>query len=181
MKFLKKHQSLIGIYALITVSSLSLLIIFQQFLRIEADEDPTNRATSVATLLSQGASPDIFISDQIGELGHDSSFLLIADASGNTLASTAYLNDHPLSIPSGVFEYTKNHGTHHVTWSPTKKIRQAATITPYSNQATGEHGYVAAGESLEETEDIIHRLSVLIGLSWLSLMTIATLFFAKKS
>ncbi len=177
------HKHLIGMYILITFSCLSLYVIFQQILRIETDDDPSSRAVTTAALLSSGASRELFEPQHVTELDPDSSFLIITDENGETRTSTAKLNDKLLQIPKGVFSYTKDHGLHHVTWSPSKDIRQATTITPFKNDKTGERGYVAAGVGLHETEQLINRVGLLIAFSWTGLIVITTLFFKphKKS
>lgn len=173
-----KLRHLLGVYSLITFSSLTLYVTLQQALRLEADDDPSSRAQSTAALLSTGVDPAQFAPPHTTDLSTDSSFLLIADQSGRTVISTANIGGKLPTIPQGVYEYTAVHGSHHVTWAPAKSIRLATVVVPYRTPDSA--GFVASGVSLTDTERLVAHLGIIIGSGWIGSMIIASFFFYPR-
>ncbi len=83
------------------------------------------------------------------------SFVMVFDASGRVLASSAALNGAPPSLPDGVLTYVQAHGEDRFTWQPTPGVRSAAVATRFQGQRSG---FVVAGRSLREVEDRKERL-----------------------
>jgi len=93
--------------------------------------------------------------------------IIVFDASGKAIASSAQLDGQIPTLPAGVFDYVKHNGEDRITWQPQTGVRSAIVVTQFQ----GTHsGFVLAGRSLCEVEiredDILHI--ILIG--WIAIL-----------
>ncbi|MBI4316291.1 MAG: hypothetical protein HZB20_12760 [Chloroflexi bacterium] len=99
------------------------------------------------------------------------------DGSKNLVASSAQLRGQPPALPSGVLDYTRQHGEDRVTWSPEPPdVRVAAVVVSYSGSS---QGFVLAARSLRETEvreSQMLQFAQLAGIITLVVMFIAVAF-----
>jgi hypothetical protein len=144
----------------------------QQVYRTNANDPQIQMAEDAAALLDGGASPESVLPPNSVELSMSlSSFIIVYDAAGDTVASNATLNGSAPVIPFGSLEYAKANGQNRVTWQPSSGVRLATVIVPFS---AGDGGYVLAGRSLREVEDRVGQLTTMLGLGWL--VTLGTTF-----
>src|SRR5258708_40035124 len=74
-------------------------------------------------------------------------YLVIYDAAGQPVASSATLHGQPIMPPSGVFAAASGTQMNVVTWMPEPGVRSAIVVTRYANR------YVLAGRTLRQDED----------------------------
>ncbi len=99
-------------------------------------------------------------------------YITVFDATGKTIASSAQLNGQIPTIPSGVFDYVRQHGEDRITWQPQPGVRSAVVVTQFQGPNSG---FVLAGRSLREVEiredDILH----IVELGWLAMLLVSLL------
>jgi hypothetical protein len=135
-------------------------IVVQQNYRHAADEPQISMVHDLALDLNQGK---LFTASKSIDLStYQSPFTMIFDKNGNVVTSEGTLNHQSPSLPSGVLEYSLEHGRYRLTWQPQHNVRIAAVIEPYKN------GYVLVGRSLEQTEKNELQLEQQILLFWIA-------------
>lgn len=77
-------------------------------------------------------------------------FLVIFDKNGNSLESSAVVNNQPPAPPIGVFEYAEKYGENRLTWQPNGVTRIALVVRAVGNNAGW---FVAAGRNMREVEN----------------------------
>ena len=102
-----------------------------------------------------------------------STFIIIYNATGTAVFSTGLLNNAVPAPPNGIFDWVKAHGQDRVTWQPTKDVRIAAVLMPYS--ASGQSGTVLVGRSLREVEKRDNMLLLQVAIGWAILMILTIL------
>lgn len=168
----------------IVISGLSGLIYatVQQVLRSDANDPQIQMAEDAAAALGAGEQVQSFVPVQKIDIATSlASFMIVFDASGNPLASSAQLDGQVPTIPSGIFAYVKQNGEDRVTWQPQPGVRIAAVVTRFQ----GTHpGFVLAGRSLREVEAREDDLLHLDLLGWACLLIVSFLasflFFGKS-
>jgi hypothetical protein len=157
-----------------TVFCLSLVIyaVAQQVLRQSANDPQIGMAEDAAAALAAGQSYEAVLPAEIVSFEKSvTPFLMVFDASGKPVASSAYLKGGVPAPPPGVFDYTRTHGQDRVTWQPRPGVRIAAVVQHYAGQSPG---FVLAGRSLREIE---RRENQILGLTVLgALATLAVTF-----
>jgi hypothetical protein len=98
-----------------------------------------------------------------------SPFLIVYDANGQPIASSAQLNGHALAPPFGVFRHASEHQLNVLTWQPQRGVRIAAVIQPFSGR---NQGFVLAGRSLRVVEDRESATLEMVGMAWLGMMAV---------
>jgi hypothetical protein len=190
---MKKHFSKAAIIwipfaAVITFACLLGYILVQQDLRQTANDPQTQIATDVAADLAQGAPPQEIVS-QSQAVDISSSldpFVIIYDASGMPLASSAALDGATPKLPPAVFAYVAQHGEDSFTWQPAPGVRNAVIVEPWTNDGAGNptlgiptstpsSGFVLAGRSLREIEIREDNILHIAELAWL--LGIIVMFF----
>ena len=152
------------IVAIITVTFGVIYASVQQVYRTAADDPQIQIARNINTRLQQGKSIEFFFTDTIDITQSLSPFITLFDANGKPIRSTGYLDNKLPELPAGVFEFAKSHGEDRVTWQPHHGVRMAMVIIS-SNAAPA--GFIAAGRSLQETEEREHNLVVMAFLGWI--------------
>jgi hypothetical protein len=96
---------------------------------------------------------------------------------GTPLESTGLLHGSLPAIPDGALTDAENGkgkdspilGESRITWQPETGIRQAIVIVRVPDQSRGI-GFVVAGRNMREVESREGRLSLMVGLAWLSIL-----------
>ncbi len=136
----------------------------QQVYRTGADDPQVQMANDINTKLQQGKSIDNFFSDTINISKSLSPFVVLYDKAGKPLRSSGFLNGKPPELPSGVFDFTKLHGEHRVTWQAGSGVRMAMVVI---NSNPSPVGFIATGRSLKEVEIREHNLMAMLFFGWI--------------
>lgn len=101
-------------------------------------------------------------------------WIVVYDASGTPLESTAFLDNTPPRLPAGLFKpdewvpqkmFTAPTGLEtRVTWQPRPDVRQAVVLVQF--QTPHGVGYVAVGRSMKTVKDRIINLTELVAIAW---------------
>lgn len=138
----------------------------QQNYRMNANDPQIEMAQNAVLSLERGKSPDEIIPAEQIDIANDlSPFIIVFDASGKPIASSAILKGQIPSVPSGVLTSTAKNGENRVTWEPQSGVRIAAIVDAYT--VNGSSGYVLAGRSLKEVEARISNLTLMFTVTWL--------------
>jgi hypothetical protein len=142
----------------------------QQSLRMAANDPQIQMAEDAANILNGGASADSVIPATKVELANSlAPFIIVFDDFGKVLASSATLHGSVPVYPSGVLDYTRQHGEDRVTWQPENGVRMATVVVRYDN------GFVLAGRSLREVEIRESNIEKISGIAMLFIWAV-TLF-----
>lgn len=162
----------------VTISAFCLLVYaaVQQSYRQSADDPQVQMANDAATALSNGHSADSLI--PATKISIDQSlapFLIIYDASGRELASSALLDGQTPALPNGVLDSTKQLGENRISWQPRNGVRIATVIV------SSKDGFVLAGRNMREVEQRESQVSTFAGLTWVFAMvgTLAVIAFGE--
>ncbi len=162
--------------------ALALYAIPQQVLRNGANDPQIQLATDAVARLEDGAALSEAIPAGNVDMARSlAPFIIAYDNQGKPLASQAKLNGGVPVLPTGVFDYVRQHGEERVSWQPilgnTRGVRIAAVV----ERVGGAHpGFVLAGRSLREVELREAQVEQMAGLTWigmLALIVIGTLAY----
>jgi hypothetical protein len=154
--------------AAVVCLALVIYVVGQQLLRQSANDPQIGMAEDAAAALAAGQSYEAILPAEIVSFENSlTPFLMVFDASGKPVASSAYLKGGVPAPPPGVFAYTRDHGQDRITWQPRPGVRIAAIVQHYAGQSSG---FVLAGRSLREIE---RRENQILGLT--ALGALATL------
>lgn len=121
----------------------------QQSVRHAADHPQIEMARDAIAKLQAGASPTSVLPKTGVDLASSKDpYLIVIDQQGKVLASSATLNGDQVVPPAGVFDYVRTHGEDVITWQPAPQVRSAIVVDSW------EQGFVVAGRSLEDTENV---------------------------
>lgn len=162
----------------VTISAFCLLIYaaVQQSYRQNADDPQVQMANDAAEALADGHSAETLVPSV--KVSIDKSlapFLIVYDASGKELASSALLDGQTPALPDGVLDSTKQTGENRVSWQPRDGVRIATVIVSYKD------GFVLAGRNMREAEQRESQMSAFAGLTWILAMmgTLAVIAFGE--
>jgi hypothetical protein len=151
--------------AIMLLSGLS-YVIAQQLLRQSANDPQIQIAEDAAADLESGAAPAQVVGSRTVEMSESlAPYLIVYDAGGKVLASSARLHDAQPLIPQGVLDAARSRGQNRVTWQPETNVRSATVIGAYGGP---DGGTVLAGRSLREVEvreDNVFQLAFAGGLA----------------
>lgn len=138
----------------------------QQNLRISGNDPQIQMAQDSAARLSEGGGPSKIVPVETVEISKSlAPFIAVFDDSGKIIKSNAKLDGKDISIPLGVFEYTKKNTEDRITWQPRVGVRSAIVVTRF--QTAKNSGFVVSGRSLKEIEVRENDLLTRILLGWL--------------
>lgn len=121
----------------------------QQSVRHAGDHPQIEMAREAIGKLQAGASPDSVLPKTTIDLGRSKDpYLIVIDREGRVLASSATLGGVQVVPPAGVFDYVRSHGEDTVSWQPAPGVRSAIVVDSW------DYGFVVAGRSLEDTENV---------------------------
>jgi hypothetical protein len=146
----------------------------QQALRMNANDPQIQMAEDAASALNSGGSVvSILPATQVEIATSLAPFMMVFDDSGKVLASSATLHGSIPLYPSGVLDYTRQHGEDRVTWQPENGVRMATVVVRY------DQGFVMAGRSLREVEIRTTNIEEISGLAilaiWVVTLVVVTL------
>jgi hypothetical protein len=145
----------------------------QQSLRMGANDPQIQMAEDAASKLEGDASLDsILPANQVELTTSLAAFLMVFDDSGNLLSSSAVLHGQVPVYPSGVLEYTRQHGEDRVTWQPEPGVRMATVVQRFNK------GFVMAGRSLREVEIRATNTEMLCGIAMLVIWVVTFILVA---
>lgn len=154
----------------------------QQNLRQGANDPQIQMAEDAAAKLAGGQSVQSIVpSEKVDIATSLAPYLIIFDANGNPIASSAQLDGRTPTIPSGVFDSVKQNGEDRITWQPQTGIRSAIVVTQFAGSASG---FVVAGRSLREVEKREDSLLQILETGWVVMMVVtfaATALLFKES
>lgn len=145
----------------------------QQVLRLGADNPQIQMAEDAAAKLASGQQVrDVVPVEQVDIASSVASYLIVFDASGQPIASSARLNGQIPTLPAGVFDYVRQNSEDRITWSPQPGVRDAIVVTQFK----GVHsGFVVAGRSLREVEKLIDTIGQILLIGWLGMLIVTLL------
>jgi len=148
-----------------------LYAVVQQDIRQGANDPQIQMAEDAASKLANGESvQNVVPSEKVDIATSLAPYLIIFDANGNPLASSAQLNGQTPTIPSGVFDSVRQNGEDRITWQPQTGVRCAIVVTQFKGPTTG---FVVAGRSLREVEKREDSLLLILEAGWV-VMILAT-------
>ena len=150
----------------------------QQSLRLSLNMPQLQIAQDAANQLSQGASPSTVLSSTqlIDESKSLAPFMTIVDKNINVIATTGKIGDvTPLPPPSSFPDSIKRGNTWFTWQHDNNNVRDAAVIVPYGG---ANPGYVLVARSMNQTENIVSRLTILAGFTLLCILVFSTLIVA---
>ncbi len=159
----------------------SLYAVVQQVLRQGADDPQIQMAEDAATKLAAGQSVQGIVPVEKVDIATSiAPYMIIFNANGTPIASSAQLNGQTPSIPSGVFDSVRKNGEDRITWQPQDGVRSAVIVTQFKGSSTG---FVLAGRSLREVEKREDNLLQLLNVGWIGMLIITlpiTAFVFRK-
>lgn len=151
--------------ALITVIMGLIYVAVQQCYRMGANDPQIQMAQDISYQLSRGRSADAYFEGDSLDISRSPGlFVALYNSAGQPVKSTGLLNEKMPQLPSGVFDFTKQHGEDRISWQPHAGVRVALVIDKIPSVAGG---FVAAGRSLKEVEARINNLNLMVLMGWL--------------
>jgi len=180
VKAIVQHWLLV---AIVVTGLIGLLYIaVQQNLRQGANNPQIQMAEDAAAKLVAGQSvQNIVPSEKVDIAKSLAPYLIIFDANGNPIASSAQLDGQTPSIPSGVFDSVRQNGEDRITWQPQTGVRSAVVVTQFKGLTSG---FVLAGRSLREVEKREDDILLILVAGWLVMILatfVATAILFRKS
>jgi hypothetical protein len=154
--------------------ALALYAIPQQVLRNGANDPQIQLATDAVAMLEGGAPPSEAISAGNVDMARSlAPFIIAYDDQGKPLASQAKLSGGVPVLPTGVFDYVRQHGEERVSWQPILGNVRGVRIAAVVERVGGAHpGFVLAGRSLREVEVRETEVREMAGLTWIGMMAL---------
>lgn len=154
----------------------------QQDIRQGANDPQIQVAEDAATRLAGGEPVQSVVpSEKVDIATSLAPYVIIFDASGNPIASSAQLNGQTPSIPMGIFDSVRQSGEDRITWQPQPGVRSAIVVTQFKGSTSG---FVVAGRSLREIEKREDGLLQILVAGWVVMMLVtlvATALLYRKS
>ncbi len=153
----------------------------QQAIRQSANDPQIQMSEDTATKLAGGQSAQGIVPRESVDIATSiAPYMIIFDANGKPVASSAQLNGKTPTLPSGVFDYVKQHGEDRITWQPQDGVRSAIVVTQFKGSNSG---FVLAGRSLREVEKREDSIMQLLIIGWVGLLLftfLVTAFLFRK-
>ncbi len=142
----------------------------QQDLRQSANDPQIQMAEDAATKLTDGVQVQTVVPPEKVNIADSlAPYMMVFDATGNPIASSALLDGRTPKIPSSVFDGVRKNGEDRFTWQPQLGVRSAVVVT----QFRGPHpGFVLAGRSLREVEIREDHILWIVMAGWISMLFI---------
>ena len=161
----------VGTAIIITALVFFVSVALQQVIRQSANDPQVQMAEDTATKLARGQSAqDVVPKESVDIASSLATYMIIFDANGQPIASSAKLNGRTPTIPSGVFNSVRTNGEDRITWQPQDGVRSAVVITQFKGSNSG---FVLAGRSLRETERLEDNMMNLFIFNWLFVLLLA--------
>ena len=181
VKEILKHWLLI---AIVVTGLIGLVYVaVQQDLRQGANDPQIQMAEDTAAKLANGQSvQNVVPSEKVDIANSLAPYLIIFNANGIPIASSAQLDGQTPTIPSGVFDYVRQNGEDRFTWQPQTGVRSAVVVTEYKGSISA---FVLAGRSLREVEKREDNLMLVLLAGWIVMILVTfvatAILFRKNS
>ena len=160
----------LGATIIITTLCFFTYIAIQQAIRLSANDPQVQMSEDTATKLASGQSAqDIVPKESVDIATSLATYMIVFDANGKPVASSAQLNGQTPTVPSGVFDSVRKNGEDRITWQPQNGVRSAIVVTQFKGSNSG---FVLAGRSLRETEKLEDTIFSLFTFNWLGLVAL---------
>jgi hypothetical protein len=180
VKAILRHWLLVAIVVTGLVGLLYATV--QQDIRQGANDPQIQMAEDAAAKLAGGQSvQNVVPSEKVDIAASLAPYLIIFDANGNPIASSAQLDGQIPTIPQGVFDSVRQKGEDRITWQPQTGVRSAIVVTQFTGSTSG---FVVAGRSLREVEKHEDGLLQILEAGWVVMMLVtfvATALLFRKS
>ena len=187
---IKENKRLKALILLVFVFSFfffSIYIVFQQYIRSSANDNPDRITRNVWPIVYNGTMKQFYDTQgEISDLNYP--FGIIFDSQGGAGDSPLRVLGKPITLPQGVFDYAKTHGDDRITWEPLIGSRFAAVITYVPtfiagqslSTTTGRTGdlYILTAVSLHESELHADETGLLLLKGWIIsiILSVAVIF-----
>lgn len=162
--------------AVTTLLSGLIYLAVQQSMRWGANDPQIQMAEDAAAALAAGGSPASVLPAAPVEISSSlAPFMVIFNGSGEPLGSSAQLHGVTPSLPSGIFDYTRQKGEDRVTWQPEAGVRIAAVVVAYGG---AQPGFVLAGRSMREVEIRESQVEQITAIAWLATLAVTLVVVA---
>lgn len=139
----------------------------QQDMRIGANDPQIQIVEDSVAALSNGSTMQSVVPPYKIDMAKSlAPYIMVFDQNGQLVASSVTLNGQDPTLPSGVFDYAKNHRDSRLTWQPASGVRSAVVVMKYSGAAS--QGFVLVGRSLREVENRENWLTIQVTAVWLA-------------
>nr|HET6901245.1 hypothetical protein [Ktedonobacteraceae bacterium] len=166
MKTILKHWLLIAV--IITGFSGLLEATVQQVIRQAADDPQIQMAEDIAAALTDGQQvQNVVPAEKVDIAKSLATYIIVFDANGKAIASSAQLDGQIPTLPAGVFDYVKHNGEDRITWQPQTGVRSAIVVTQFQGSSSG---FVLAGRSLREVEKREDDILQIILVGWVAIL-----------
>lgn len=149
---------------LIVITLVVAAIVYAFALREPANHPQLDVAGSAVARLNAGAEPASVLPAHQVEIGSSDLYVMVLDANGYVLATSAHLNGQTVVPPAGVFDYAREHGDDRITWQPAPGVRSAIVVEPFRG------GFVVAGRTLSDGENLEGTLVRLAIAAWIAIV-----------
>ncbi len=154
----------------------------QQDIRQGANDPQIQMAEDAAAKLAGGQSAQSVVPLEKVDIANSlAPYLIVFNANGNPVASSAQLDGQTPAIPAGVFDSARQKGEDRITWQPQPGVRSAIVVTQFKGSTSG---FVVVGRSLREVEKREDGLLQILAASWVVMMLVtlvATAILFRKS
>lgn len=169
----------------IVVSGLCFLAygLLQQDLRLNANDPQIQMAEDAAAQLARGQSVQAVVpANKVDIASSLAPYMIVFDANGKPIASSAVLNGQTPTVPAGVFDSVRQGNEDRITWQPQPSVRSAIVVTQFKGTTSG---FVLAGRSLREVEIRESTMQQITLILWLVLLVVTfaatALLFGRKA
>ncbi|MBV9596004.1 MAG: hypothetical protein JOZ87_04015 [Chloroflexi bacterium] len=133
----------------------------QHELRQSANDPQVQLAEDTAARLDAGATPSAVLPAERVEMSSSlAPYVMVFDANGEQIASSAVLQGTAPPFPASVFEAVRSGGQDAITWQPQLGVRSAAVVQHWRG------GFVVAGRSLRLVEERENHVLLLSAFMW---------------
>jgi hypothetical protein len=140
----------------------------QQDLRQSANDPQIQMSEDIATKLADGQPiQNVVPSEKVDIAKSLAPYIIVFDANGKPIASSAQLDGQIPTIPAGVTDYVKQNGEDRITWQPQSGVRSAVVVTQFKGSNSG---FVLAGRSLREVEIREDNILYLLTVGWIGML-----------
>ena len=144
----------------------------QQSYRMGANDPQIQMAEDGASALAAAEAPNQTAQAIVPAVEVDiaqslAPYVIVFDANGKALAANAVLHGQVPNVPSGVFDFVRQHGEDRISYQPEPGVRSAVVVAAVNG---GRDGFVLAGRSLREVEKRVDQLTQITGLLWAAAM-----------
>ncbi|GAA4322200.1 hypothetical protein GCM10023184_08440 [Flaviaesturariibacter amylovorans] len=157
---------LVSLFLVVTILHMLVYATVQQVYRSGANVPQERLCDALVEALVDGKAPAALLPpDSLDLAATRQPFVLLYSPDGSPLRGTAFLDKQLPKVPRGVLEHARRNGVHRVTWAPREGLRIALVV-----KRVPQHPelLVAAGRSLQYTEQQTYKHWRLVLLSWIA-------------